>query len=83
MSSAELGQSGDAIVLGEAAARVATRSTVSVRASIASRLAHARPQIRLEAEASADGLLIHSYGHGGAGVSLSWGCADEVRELLP
>lgn len=36
-----LGQSGDAIVLGEAAARAATRSTVSVRASIASRLAHA------------------------------------------
>lgn len=42
-----------------------------------------RPQIRLEAEASADGLLIHNYGHGGAGVSLSWGCADEVRELIP
>ncbi|MFK3979775.1 FAD-dependent oxidoreductase [Micromonospora sp. NPDC050397] len=25
--------------------------------------------------------LVHSYGHGGAGVTLSWGCADEVVEL--
>ncbi|MGW4467604.1 FAD-dependent oxidoreductase [Micromonospora sp. NPDC004704] len=25
--------------------------------------------------------LVHTYGHGGAGVTLSWGCADEVVEL--
>ncbi|WP_329110355.1 FAD-binding oxidoreductase [Micromonospora sp. NBC_01699] len=25
--------------------------------------------------------LVHAYGHGGAGVTLAWGCADEVVEL--
>ena len=36
-----------------------------------------RPSVRLEAE----GRVIHCYGHGGAGVTLSWGCANEVRQL--
>jgi D-amino-acid oxidase len=37
----------------------------------------ARPSVRLERE----GRVIHCYGHGGAGVTLSWGCADEVARL--
>ncbi len=41
-----------------------------------------RKQVRLEAEELGDTLLIHNYGHGGAGVTLSWGCAEEVRALI-
>jgi D-amino-acid oxidase len=42
-----------------------------------------RPAVRLEAEQPAPGkLLVHNYGHGGAGVTLSWGCADEVVSIL-
>jgi D-amino-acid oxidase len=37
----------------------------------------ARPSVRLERV----GDVIHCYGHGGAGVTLSWGCADEVARL--
>lgn len=43
----------------------------------------ARPQVRLEVEGRADGTrVVHCYGHGGAGVTLSWGCADEVTALV-
>lgn len=41
-----------------------------------------RAAIRLEREVLADGkLLVHNYGHGGAGVTLSWGCAEEAAGL--
>ena len=38
----------------------------------------ARPTVRLESV----GNVVHCYGHGGAGVTLSWGCADEVTALV-
>jgi D-amino-acid oxidase len=42
-----------------------------------------RSTVRLELERPApDRVLVHNYGHGGAGVTLSWGCAAEVVELL-
>ena len=41
-----------------------------------------RPSVRLEAEPLPGGArVIHCYGHGGAGVTLSWGCADDVTKL--
>ena len=42
----------------------------------------ARPAVRLEAERVGGGTLVHCYGHGGAGVTLSWGCADDVAALV-
>jgi D-amino-acid oxidase len=49
-----------------------------------------RRTVRLEAEAAGrDGerrgagrLVVHNYGHGGGGVTLSWGCAREVARLV-
>ena len=41
-----------------------------------------RSGVRLERDRIADGrAVIHNYGHGGAGFTLSWGCARKVLEL--
>ncbi|MEO1258666.1 MAG: FAD-dependent oxidoreductase [Bacteroidota bacterium] len=37
-----------------------------------------RPEIRVERE----GNIIHNYGHGGGGFTVSWGCATEVFKLI-
>jgi D-amino-acid oxidase len=44
----------------------------------------ARPVVRLEEGAVEDQgpRILHNYGHGGAGITISWGCADEVASLL-
>lgn len=39
--------------------------------------------VRVEPDRTADGRrLIHNYGHGGSGFTLSWGCAQTVWELM-
>ena len=40
-----------------------------------------RAEVRLEKELISGKVIIHNYGHGGSGVTLSWGCAEEVVEL--
>ncbi|MGA8497083.1 MAG: FAD-dependent oxidoreductase [Xanthobacteraceae bacterium] len=37
---------------------------------------------RLETEIAAGKFLVHNYGHGGAGITLSWGCAAKVRDIV-
>jgi D-amino-acid oxidase len=37
-----------------------------------------RPEVRLESEPLGSSVLWHNYGHGGAGISLSWGCAAVI-----
>jgi D-amino-acid oxidase len=43
-----------------------------------------RPQVRLEAARDRAGgpLIVHNYGHGGAGVTLAWGCARAAAALV-
>lgn len=38
--------------------------------------------LRLEAEVVADKKIIHNYGLGGAGVTLSWGCALDIASMI-
>ncbi len=42
----------------------------------------ARSEIRLEAEKIGGKVIIHNYGHGGSGFTLSWGCAQNVAEII-
>ncbi len=37
---------------------------------------------RLEAETISNRFFVHNYGHGGAGITLSWGCAAKVRDIV-
>ncbi|MDO0938234.1 FAD-dependent oxidoreductase [Streptomyces sp. DG2A-72] len=43
----------------------------------------ARQTVRLERELLPGGrLLVHNYGHGGAGVTVAWGCAEETARAV-
>jgi D-amino-acid oxidase len=37
---------------------------------------------RLEPENVGSKFIVHNYGHGGAGITMSWGCAVHVREIV-
>ena len=40
-----------------------------------------RPEVRLERDDGGPVPVVHNYGHGGSGVTLSWGCAAEAASL--
>lgn len=51
-------------------------------ASVGVGLRPLRETVRLELVRVAGRPVIHNYGHGGAGVTLSWGCAERVVRLV-
>lgn len=58
--------------------RLADAEVLAVRVG----LRPGRRQVRLEHEVLApESPVIHNYGHGGAGFTLGWGCAEEVTRL--
>ncbi|MFE7541376.1 FAD-dependent oxidoreductase [Streptomyces platensis] len=76
----------DPAVAAAIVARTARRFPELARARV---LAHkvglrpARPAVRLTAERLSGGMpCVHNYGHGGAGVTVAWGCADEVLRMV-
>ncbi len=42
---------------------------------------HGGPRVEVDPSSRPGRRLVHAYGHGGAGVTLSWGCATEVADL--
>ncbi|WP_412080839.1 FAD-dependent oxidoreductase [Streptomyces sp. SCL15-4] len=73
---------------GTAAAIVARCASVRPEVAGARVLAHrvglrpARKAVRLERRPLPDGrAVVHNYGHGGAGVTVAWGCAREAAAL--
>lgn len=58
-------------------------ATKNMKVSTAFRYLRNRKEgIRLERERIREKEVIHNYGHGGAGVTLSWGCASRVVEMI-
>lgn len=38
--------------------------------------------VRLESESKHNAMIVHNYGHGGSGITMSWGCALESARLI-
>ncbi len=74
----------------EVAERILERCTRVVPALAGARVvAHrvglrpVRDRVRVAAEPGPDGTrVVHNYGHGGSGITLSWGCAREAADLV-
>ena len=75
----------------EAAARIVERCALLRPEVAGARVLHhrvglrpVRDTVRLEREIRpGGGVLVHNYGHGGAGVTVAWGCAQVATGLAP
>ncbi len=68
----------DAAAIRQRCGRLDPRLAGATRLADVVGLRPGRATVRLETEVVDGGTIVHDYGHGGAGVTLSWGCAMEV-----
>lgn len=57
-------------------------SALAMNARFGYRFIRKENGLRLESAPMGDKMIIHNYGHGGAGVTLSWGCAVKVLDMV-
>jgi D-amino-acid oxidase len=69
----------DRIIAACAAVQPALRAATVLEHRVG--LRPARSSVRLAAEPGDGVTIVHNYGHGGAGVTLSWGCAEDAAAL--
>lgn len=62
--------------------RIEPRVRTARRLSRAAGVRPGRGAVRVELDEVGGMPVVHDYGHGGNGVTLSWGCADDVAALL-
>ena len=58
--------------------RLAEPTIIGVRVG----LRPGRTSVRVEVEELDEGVVVHNYGHGGSGFTLSWGCAADASDLV-
>ncbi|PRP93600.1 FAD-dependent oxidoreductase [Enhygromyxa salina] len=63
-------------------ARVEPRLVGAEQLGVSVGLRPCRDEVRLDHEVHDGKLIVHNYGHGGSGVTLSWGCAEDVRQRV-
>ena len=68
-------------ILADCAARQPALRDVAV-VSVRVGLRPFRSAVRVEREQHARGVVVHNYGHGGSGFTLSWGCASDAASML-
>jgi len=72
----------ESVVVAPEGSDLATPDFTRVQRFVAGIRPYRRGCYRLEASAFGENWVVHNYGHGGAGLSVAWGCAVEAVALL-
>ncbi|KIG16961.1 D-amino-acid oxidase [Enhygromyxa salina] len=70
------------VAIVERCTRIEPRLASTQRLGVSVGLRPCRDEVRLDQEVRDGQLIVHNYGHGGSGVTLSWGCAEDVQQRV-